>query len=96
MDIDFESEPGTLIISMIKYLSQMIEEWPEELKGHKVNPQVDHLFTINNDDDRELLCTRGYGSPVSSHYSPAVIYVFKDSPGRSDCGLILHDKSERT
>ena len=26
MDIDFESDPGTLIVSMIKYLSQMIEE----------------------------------------------------------------------
>ena len=55
MDIDFESDPGTLIISMIKYLSQMIKEWPEELKGHKVNPHTDHLFTIRNDDDRELL-----------------------------------------
>ena len=55
MDIDFESDPGTLIISMIKYLSQMIEEWPEELKGHKVNPHADHLFTIRSDEDRELL-----------------------------------------
>ena len=44
MDIDFESAPGTLIISTIKYLSQMIEEWPEELQGYKVNPHGDHLF----------------------------------------------------
>ena len=28
MDIDFKSCPGTLIISMINYLSAMIEEWP--------------------------------------------------------------------
>ena len=55
MDIDFESEPGTLIISMIKYLSQMIEEWPEELKRHKTNPHADHLFNIRTDEDRELL-----------------------------------------
>ena len=51
MDIDFESEPGTLIISMIKYLSQMIEEWPEELKGYAPNPHQDHLFSIRPDDD---------------------------------------------
>ena len=33
----------------------MIEEWPEELKGHKVNPHGDHLFNIRADKDRELL-----------------------------------------
>ena len=44
-----------LIISMIKYLSQMIEEWPEELKGYKVNPHGDHLFNIRTDDEREVL-----------------------------------------
>ena len=27
MDLDFESEPGVLIISMIKYLQKIIEEW---------------------------------------------------------------------
>ena len=32
MDVDFESCPGAMIISMIKYLNSMIEEWPEELK----------------------------------------------------------------
>lgn len=55
MDIDFESAPGTLIISMIKYLSEMIKEWPEELKGHKVNPHGDHLFNIRADEDQKLL-----------------------------------------
>ena len=55
MDIDFESAPGMLIISMIKYLSAMLEEWPEELKGHKVNPHGEHLFKVRPDDERELL-----------------------------------------
>ena len=33
-------------VSMIKYLSAMIEEWPEELKGYKVSPPGEHLFKI--------------------------------------------------
>ena len=56
-DIDFESDPGMLIIFMIKYLSQIIEEWPEELKGCAPNPHQDHLFDIRHDDGpkKELL-----------------------------------------
>ena len=57
MNIDFESCPGTLIISMIKYLSAMNEEWPEELKGYTPNPHQEHLFEVRPDDDskKELL-----------------------------------------
>ena len=57
MDLDFESQPGTMIISMIKYLDAMLEEWPEELKGYTPNPHQDHLFEIRADDDpkKELL-----------------------------------------
>ena len=29
MDLDYESDPGVLIISMIKYLQKILEEWPE-------------------------------------------------------------------
>jgi hypothetical protein len=58
MDLDFESAPGALIISMIKYLQEVIKEWPEVLKGHKVNPHGDHLFTVREDDERELLRER--------------------------------------
>lgn len=55
IDLDFESDPGTLIISMIKYLHKVIKEWPEELKGHKVNLHQDHLFAIREDGESELL-----------------------------------------
>ena len=51
MDLDFESCPGTMIISMIKYLGAMFEEWPEELKGYTPNPHQDHLFEVRADDD---------------------------------------------
>ena len=51
MDLDFESCPGTMIISMIKYLDAMIEEWPEELKGYTPNPHQDPLFEVRASDD---------------------------------------------
>ena len=51
MDIHFESCPGTVIVSMIKYPDAMFEEWPEELKGYTPNPHQDHLFELRADDD---------------------------------------------
>ena len=44
-----------LIVSMIKYLTNALEEWPQELTGSKTNPHLDNLFTIRDDNDRELL-----------------------------------------
>ena len=38
MDMAWESKPGILIISMIKYLQKVIEEWPEVLKSTKACP----------------------------------------------------------
>ena len=55
MDLDFGSSPGVLIVSMIKYLTKVLEEGPEELRGSKINPHSDSLFTIWDDDDRGLL-----------------------------------------
>ena len=55
MDSNFELAPGALIISMIKYLQEVLEEWPEELKGYKVNPIGDYLFAAREDAERELL-----------------------------------------
>ena len=55
MDLDYGSSPGVLIISMIKYLTKVLKEWPEELRGSKINPHSDLSFTIREDDDRELL-----------------------------------------
>ena len=51
MDLDFESCPGTMITSMIKYLDVMIVEWPEELMGYTPNPHQVHLFEVRADED---------------------------------------------
>ena len=55
MDLDYGSLLGALIVSMIKYLTKVLDEWPEELRGSKITPHLDHLFTIRDDDNWELL-----------------------------------------
>ena len=55
MDLNYGSSPGVLIVSMIKYLTKVLKEWPGELRGSKINPHSDFLFTIRKDDDTELL-----------------------------------------
>ena len=55
MDPNYGSSPRVLLVSMIKYLTKVLEERPEEFRGSKINPHSDHLFTIREDDDQELL-----------------------------------------
>ena len=38
IDLDYGLSPGALIVSMIKYLTKVLKEWPEELRGSKINP----------------------------------------------------------
>ena len=54
-DIDWGSVPGTMIVSMIKYLYQIIEEIPEVLRGTKPTPARDHLFMVRDEEDRKVL-----------------------------------------
>ena len=54
MELDFETCPGTMIVSMIKYLQKIIQEFPEILKATTACPATDNLFTIR-EEDRELL-----------------------------------------
>ena len=44
-----------MIISMIKYLQKIIEEFPEALRGTKASPARDNLFDVREDEDRKLL-----------------------------------------
>ena len=55
MEIYFGTCPGTLIISMIKYLQKLIDEFPEVLRGTQACPAGDNLFKIRYNEDRELL-----------------------------------------
>ena len=51
----FRFLPGVLIVSMIKYLAKVLEEWSEELRGSNINQHSDYVFTIRDGDDPELL-----------------------------------------
>ena len=55
MELDFGTCPGTLIISMIKYLQKIIDEFPDVLRGTKDCPASDNIFKIQENEYRELL-----------------------------------------
>ena len=55
MEMDFGTDPGTMIISMIKYLQKIMEELSETLRGTKALPARDNLFEIREEADRKLL-----------------------------------------
>ena len=46
MDLDFGTCPGTLIISMIKYLHKIIDEFSEVLRETKECPTGDNLIKV--------------------------------------------------
>ena len=46
MDMDWATEPGTMIVSMIKYIYKAIEEFPEVIKGTRSSSAGDHLFNV--------------------------------------------------
>ena len=43
MDLDY-SEKGNMKVSMIKYLMNLLQEFPEELGDSAASPAVTHLF----------------------------------------------------
>ena len=43
MELDFGTCPGTLIISMIKYLQKIIDKFPEVLRVTKACPSSDNI-----------------------------------------------------
>ena len=44
MKVDFGTCPGTLIISMIKYLQKIMDDFTEVLRGTKAFPASDNIF----------------------------------------------------
>ena len=96
MDIHFESCTGTLIISMIKYLSAMIKMRPEDLKGYTPNPHSDHLFNIrlDNDDKKELLPEKM--AARFNRTTAQLLFLRLKAWTDTDSGVIFHDKGETT
>ena len=53
--LEYGPSAGALLVSMIKYLTKVLEEWSEELRGLKINPLLDNLFVIRDNDTIALL-----------------------------------------
>ena len=54
MDTDWATVPGTMIVSMHRYIFKINEEFPTIIKGTRSSPAGDHLFTVREDVDRKL------------------------------------------
>ena len=51
VDMEF-NEDGTLDISMIKYLKNVIDEFPESIKGRAATPAHEKLFVIRDKNEQ--------------------------------------------
>jgi len=54
VDMEF-CDDGALEVSMIKYLKNVIEEFPEVIKGRAATPAHEKLFVIRDEKDAKLL-----------------------------------------
>jgi hypothetical protein len=50
MDLNF-SQPGIAQISMIKYMTKVIDNFPKKITTKCATPAADHLFTVGNEQD---------------------------------------------
>jgi hypothetical protein len=47
MEMEFNDD-GTLDVSMIKYIQNAIEDFPEMITGRAATPAADHLFNVTD------------------------------------------------
>ena len=56
MDLDW-SRDGVFIVSMIKYLQKIIDDFPEEICATRATPANENLFKIREEGEQQL-CSR--------------------------------------
>jgi hypothetical protein len=54
MKLDFRTK-GKVKMSMVPFLKNALEQFPEEIKGTALTPASDHLFTVKNDRNKRVL-----------------------------------------
>ena len=54
VDMEFQKN-GTLEVSMVKYLRNIIEGFPKVIKGRAATPASDQLFQVQDKEDAKLL-----------------------------------------
>jgi hypothetical protein len=54
MDMAF-NEDGTLEVSMITYLKNVIEQFPEDISGRALSLAAEHLFAVRDESKARVL-----------------------------------------
>ncbi len=49
------NEDGMLEVSMITYLKNVIEQFPEEISGRVLSPAAEHLFAVRDKSKARVL-----------------------------------------
>ena len=89
MDMDFGTDPGTMIMSMIKYLQKIIAEFPETLRGTKASPSGNIMIEIREEQDRKISTAWRIGFSFLSHRGAASILMHEGLARLPDSILLL-------
>ena len=95
MDLDFGTCPGTMILSMIRYLQKVIDKFPEVLRGTKACPAGDNLFKVREGEDRELL-SEEMAKKFHRTVAQLLFSLQESKAGYRDASFVLDYKSETT
>jgi len=90
MDFDY-SETGKFKVSMIKYLDNVLTEFPEVLTGSAATPAADHLFKVREDGTAKLL---DESEAHIFHHTTAqlLFFIYQSKEGHSTgCSVSDHE-----
>ena len=79
------NEDGTLDISMIKYLKNVINEFPEIIKGRAATPAHEKLFVIRDENEAR---------PLKEDQALAFHHGYAGKTRHTNSSSIPNDKSE--
>jgi hypothetical protein len=95
VDMEF-CDNGALEVSMIKYLRNVINKFPELIKGQAATPAHDKLFVIRDDGEaRKLNEEQALAFHFPPHGGAVVVHGNEGETRYSDGGGFPHDKGER-
>jgi hypothetical protein len=84
MDMEFNQD-GTLDMSVIKYLENVIDEFPELIQGKAAMPESDHLLQIRDDKEAKPL---GEEQALAVHHTVAQL-LFMATGARRDIQTVV-------
>jgi len=92
VDMEF-CDDGALEVSTIKYLKNVIADFPEVIKGRAATPAHEKLFVIRDEKDARKLSKE---QTLAFHHTVAdAIHSDEGQARYSDGGSIPHNKSEK-